>query len=454
MVRSVLCLLTVALAFVPLLSAVEGHSEKPGVCPKPRTDINLAVVSCLNQCSSDSECKGNLKCCFDGCGHVCEEPRDNPKPKKGSCPSPSGFGICVNACSSDEECKGDDKCCSNGCGKTCQPPVTNEPKPKKGSCPSPSGFGTCVNACSSDEECKGDDKCCSNGCGHTCQPPVTMHSDKPGVCPKPRTDIDLTLVKCAKLCSTDSECEGNLKCCFNGCGYGCVNPRGGPKPKTKPGLCPRNYPEICATTCYADEDCKEDDKCCTTGCGQICQRPVTNKPKPKKGSCPSPSGFGTCVNACSSDEECKGDDKCCSNGCGHTCQPPVTMHSDKPGVCPKPRTDIDLTVVRCGKFCSTDSECEGKLKCCFDGCGYGCTKPRGGPKPKTKPGLCPRNYPEICATTCYADEDCKEDDKCCTTGCGQICQRPVINEPKPKKDHVLVQVVLGSVSMRAPLTRL
>uniref|UniRef100_A0A3B3ZSH5 WAP domain-containing protein n=1 Tax=Periophthalmus magnuspinnatus TaxID=409849 RepID=A0A3B3ZSH5_9GOBI len=111
MVRSVLCLLTVVLAFVPLLSA------KPGVCPKPRTDIHTEV-GCLNQCSTDSECEGNLKCCFNGCGrpsgiHV----------KRGLCRIQSGRGACVEMCTFDEDCQGDDKCCSNGCGHTCQRPV-------------------------------------------------------------------------------------------------------------------------------------------------------------------------------------------------------------------------------------------------------------------------------------------------------------------------------------------
>uniref|UniRef100_A0A3B4B6L6 WAP domain-containing protein n=1 Tax=Periophthalmus magnuspinnatus TaxID=409849 RepID=A0A3B4B6L6_9GOBI len=53
------------------------YSEKPGVCPKPRTDIDPTVVRCLSECSSDSECEGNLKCCFNGCGRVCEKPRGN-----------------------------------------------------------------------------------------------------------------------------------------------------------------------------------------------------------------------------------------------------------------------------------------------------------------------------------------------------------------------------------------
>ncbi|XP_055079150.1 WAP four-disulfide core domain protein 18-like [Periophthalmus magnuspinnatus] len=127
MVRSVLCLLTVALAFVPLLSAVEVHSEKPGFCPKPKR--NLPDPICLSQCSRDSDCERNLKCCFDGCGYVCKWPTGGHKPirKTGLCPSPGDYGICDHACSSDQDCKGDDKCCPTTCGTICEPVIKLKP---------------------------------------------------------------------------------------------------------------------------------------------------------------------------------------------------------------------------------------------------------------------------------------------------------------------------------------
>ncbi|XP_055079153.1 WAP four-disulfide core domain protein 2-like [Periophthalmus magnuspinnatus] len=176
MVRSVLCLLTVALAFVPLISAVEVVSEKPGVCPKPRTDIAVEV-GCLDQCSTDSQCEGNLKCCFDGCGRVCEKPRGEPKrkDKRGLCPSPSGFGLCAEMCTFDEDCKEDDKCCSNGCGHTCQRPVI---KSKPGSCPDTSPFfTTCKKECTDDSQCPENLKCCFSSCGLQCIPPE--HGNSP-----------------------------------------------------------------------------------------------------------------------------------------------------------------------------------------------------------------------------------------------------------------------------------
>uniref|UniRef100_A0A3B4AX27 WAP domain-containing protein n=1 Tax=Periophthalmus magnuspinnatus TaxID=409849 RepID=A0A3B4AX27_9GOBI len=39
-----------------------------GLC----TPVHL-IPLCQNECSSDSECEGNLKCCSNGCGHVCKE---------------------------------------------------------------------------------------------------------------------------------------------------------------------------------------------------------------------------------------------------------------------------------------------------------------------------------------------------------------------------------------------
>ncbi|KAL9958935.1 hypothetical protein ACROYT_G036012 [Oculina patagonica] len=66
---------------------------------------------------------------------------------------------------------------------------------KPGQCPKP-GIGTCVEGCSGDGDCNGEDKCCFNGCGHTCMKPV-----KP---PKPGwkascaaiTDVDTVVFHC------------------------------------------------------------------------------------------------------------------------------------------------------------------------------------------------------------------------------------------------------------------
>jgi hypothetical protein len=48
---------------------------------------------------------------------------------------------------------------------------------KSGECPDMSeAIGICLEQCSDDYDCEGNEKCCSNGCGHTCLKPV-MHSE-------------------------------------------------------------------------------------------------------------------------------------------------------------------------------------------------------------------------------------------------------------------------------------
>ena len=42
--------------------------------------------------------------------------------------------------------------------------VENHP----GTCPVVRGAGICVEMCSSDSDCTQQQKCCSNGCGHVC----------------------------------------------------------------------------------------------------------------------------------------------------------------------------------------------------------------------------------------------------------------------------------------------
>jgi len=60
--------------------------------------------------------------------------------KPGQCSTPIS-GICVNSCTDDNECPGDLKCCYNGCGYTCIPSVPLSPNqdicmlpPVKGPC--------------------------------------------------------------------------------------------------------------------------------------------------------------------------------------------------------------------------------------------------------------------------------------------------------------------------------
>ncbi|XP_040605282.1 WAP four-disulfide core domain protein 18-like isoform X2 [Mesocricetus auratus] len=68
-----------ALVLVALIAIVMDTScalsslrrQKPGACPKlpPNTG-----GSCNEECSGDGSCPGKMKCCSNGCGHVCKHP--------------------------------------------------------------------------------------------------------------------------------------------------------------------------------------------------------------------------------------------------------------------------------------------------------------------------------------------------------------------------------------------
>lgn len=50
-----------------------GDAKKPGVCPQLQADLN-----CTQECLSDAQCAGNLKCCQAGCATRCYLPNGNP----------------------------------------------------------------------------------------------------------------------------------------------------------------------------------------------------------------------------------------------------------------------------------------------------------------------------------------------------------------------------------------
>ncbi len=52
---------------------------------------------------------------------------------------------------------------------------------------------------------------------------VLCMSAKPGVCPNNNLEDAVSGV-CAEMCSHDSDCPKNQKCCSNGCGHQCMVP--------------------------------------------------------------------------------------------------------------------------------------------------------------------------------------------------------------------------------------
>ncbi|XP_076091049.1 uncharacterized protein LOC143063023 [Mytilus galloprovincialis] len=90
-----------------------------GECPL----APLLISRCVEQCSNDSDCSVNQKCCYNGCGHSCE--MSKTKVQSGECPVPSRLiSRCVEQCSTDSDCSGKQKCCDNGCGHSCENSTT------------------------------------------------------------------------------------------------------------------------------------------------------------------------------------------------------------------------------------------------------------------------------------------------------------------------------------------
>ncbi len=47
----------------------------PGQCPAPR-EVSGFETACIEECELDRECKSPTKCCHNGCGYVCVQPKE------------------------------------------------------------------------------------------------------------------------------------------------------------------------------------------------------------------------------------------------------------------------------------------------------------------------------------------------------------------------------------------
>ncbi|XP_034027525.1 WAP four-disulfide core domain protein 2 [Thalassophryne amazonica] len=97
---------------------------------------------------------------------------------------------------------------------------------------------------------------------------------------------------------------------------------------------------------------------------------------------------------------------------------PPRPEPPKPGNCPRK--------AKYGKWCTCDSDCHGKEKCCIINCQPMCVAPY-----KSKPGDCPHVWVNSwpwwpCPEECLDDSECNYDLKCCPNYCGQHeCMPPI-----------------------------
>ncbi|CAG2224040.1 unnamed protein product [Mytilus edulis] len=120
---------------------------------------------------------------------------------------------------------------------------------------------------------------------------VVLDQGEPGICPPPIIVPGQIDTICVKECNRDDDCQGEKKCCSYICGRVCSIPTGGIKPKpVKPGFCPpvpRDSSGVCVDECSSDDTCQGEKKCCSNGCGHFCSMatggvtPASNLPNRK-----------------------------------------------------------------------------------------------------------------------------------------------------------------------------
>ncbi|XP_043197391.1 latent-transforming growth factor beta-binding protein 4-like [Amphibalanus amphitrite] len=243
------------------------------------------------------------------CSTFCGSIRNEIVRKPGRCPAIQPGpqrGLCKDECTYDSECPRSQRCCNNGCANVCV-----EPDFRQTCADLQCGPGTeCVDHPVLDAEC-------------------VSTTPKGGYCPKYMND-SRPIGGCEDMCKFDSQCDGDAKCCFNGCAYKCLKPR---KPGCAETKCKVGFK--CEEDRYGNPQCKPipceqdgeviDIECNSCTCIQgflLCAQEEC--PPVKPGFCPRiVKGYkGRCVEECSSDYDCEGETKCCSTGCGHTCQKP------------------------------------------------------------------------------------------------------------------------------------
>ncbi|KAK6184837.1 hypothetical protein SNE40_007209 [Patella caerulea] len=216
---------------------------KAGICPtQPLGSVVKCAAFTRDECSQDNHCSGSKKCCKGPCSKYCADPT-TAVVKPGTCPTPPNPAVVLCAlpltdnCTSDSQCTGDNKCCPHPCGKYC-----GLLKPKPGNCPKLPASAFLVKClpidrCQNDEECPIAQKCCRQGCGNRCvdaestgspeptkpatEDPPKVNS-KPGQCPPKPKPVQCLLHQ--NDCEYDSDCPDAKKCCATQCGIGCVNP--------------------------------------------------------------------------------------------------------------------------------------------------------------------------------------------------------------------------------------
>ena len=217
--RLFLLLLTCTSALVGAAHIPKDIRKKPGECPYVKDianrqcplppDVQNMVafnnfLMSIAECLFDGDCKGDDKCCFDGCKTKCTRVMQWKRNEvhAGKCPPVDTShardckyvddSMLQHKCIRDKDCQRNEKCCFDGCRVRCVQ-VSNFPKIKPGQCPtktvptgqrckgastvgsaSPTRVTEGLHYCHSDDDCNGTAKCCDDGCHLKCSPPMFL----------------------------------------------------------------------------------------------------------------------------------------------------------------------------------------------------------------------------------------------------------------------------------------
>ncbi|XP_061164988.1 uncharacterized protein K04H4.2-like [Saccostrea echinata] len=349
--------------------------NKPGSCPAVRRGM---VGICVEQCSDDSACRGDLKCCSNGCGHTCQKPVKKP----GKCPASlkNLGGLCIGQkdvpnCKTDNDCPTSELCCRSDCGiHVCSPPEEKTPCQREleaASLQVLSQVDSCnpvfIPRCDSKgnyqrTQCYDHNGMCfcvfQNG---TKIPgtevrgnPDCSRATKPGVCPH-YTSLPAIDLRCMETCQTDDSCQGDQKCCSNGCGYHCMGPVG------KNSLTTRKkrdtHPHCTYDALFVPRtECKTNADVCDGG--SICD-PVTQWCCPPMEVNKCPVGYQV-TSFCNNGKACPPGLQCLEGSCCH-----VPTNSGSGIVDYTCKADGYLTTTKCteGKCASGLFHCENGYCC-------------------------------------------------------------------------------------------
>ncbi|XP_052706562.1 uncharacterized protein LOC128182012 isoform X2 [Crassostrea angulata] len=299
---------------------------KDGMCPVP--ERNSSAI-CLEECHMDSNCTGTQKCCFNGCGHTCQE---TVYPKKDPCEDMEYL-----------EKKGEE------CLKIYGMNLTTAPD-SRSFCRVIHNFTMCIlksltketgAKCSSDQierAMKAFGPNLKAELNVPYDPVACLNTSKDRMVKRAAFTIRLASVlwteelsdhRSAMYRSWNHTIVSNFTTVFG----------------HYPGFLSLNVTNFRNGSVYADMEFKYDSLLISitdaidavrnaTKTGLVHLLPVDDyfmfRGELKDGMCPVPerNSSAICLEECHVDSNCTGTQKCCFNGCGHTCQEAVYSKKD------------------------------------------------------------------------------------------------------------------------------